>query len=302
MTARTKRRRLIAAVAALAAIAAAVLVLNSRSTPRATAEPPATTTSTTSTSTTTTTAPVDPTLTTVATALGPTVSVLEGPPPGLALDRSETDRAQQVRAIGPAYSPERPDADPLPAAGHAIQGRRKTAVGWEYDSPTPWGQPLTFVVTERHGDWLRVLMPVRPNGVEGWINAADVALTTHRFRVEISLGSRHLQAFDATTMIADTPVVVGRDATPTPTGRFYVTDYEEKRAGSAYGPWILPISAYSQALDWFDGGVPVIAMHGTNRPDLLGSAASNGCIRMPDEVIQRLRDTLPLGTPVLISG
>jgi lipoprotein-anchoring transpeptidase ErfK/SrfK len=43
-------------------------------------------------------------------------------------------------------------------------------------------------------------------------------------------------------------------------------------------------------------------MHGTNRPDLLGSAASNGCIRMPDEVIQRLRDTLPLGTPVLISG
>ena len=50
------------------------------------------------------------------------------------------------------------------------------------------------------------------------------------------------------------------------------------------------------------GSDTAIRIHGTTDPGSIGRAVSNGCIRMPDEVIQRLRDTLPLGTPVLISG
>ena len=47
----------------------------------------------------------------------------------------------------------------------------------------------------------------------------------------------------------------------------------------------------------FDDGLPVIAFHGTNQPDLIGSAASNGCIRMPNEVVTQLAETIPAGYP-----
>jgi lipoprotein-anchoring transpeptidase ErfK/SrfK len=62
----------------------------------------------------------------------------------------------------------------------------------------------------------------------------------------------------------------------------------------------LAVSAYSETLDVFDNGVPVIALHGTSRPDLLGQAVSNGCIRVPNDVIQQLADTVPQGTPVYL--
>ena len=115
----------------------------------------------------------------------------------------------------------------------------------------------------------------------------------------ISFGSFvGLLSFVSDSVIAATKVVVGAADTPTPTGRLYVTDDEEKYSGSAYGPWILPLSGYSQVMDEFSGGVPVIAMHGTNRPELIGTAASNGCIRMPDAVIEQLHASLPFGTPV----
>ena len=37
------------------------------------------------------------------------------------------------------------------------------------------GAPLTFFVEENQGDWLRVRLPMRPNGTTGWIRASDVA-------------------------------------------------------------------------------------------------------------------------------
>ncbi len=77
-----------------------------------------------------------------------------------------------------------------------------------------------------------------------------------------------------------------------------MNDLVEKWDGSAYGPYILSLSAFSEALDSFGGGVPVIAIHGTNDPGLIGGAFSNGCIRIPNEAIRVLADNVPMGTPV----
>ena len=49
-------------------------------------------------------------------------------------------------------------------------------------------------------------------------------------------------------------------------------------------------------------GVPVIALHGTSNPASVGQAASNGCVRMPNEVVSLLYDQLPLGTQVEITA
>ncbi len=199
---------------------------------------------------------------------------------------------------GMLYSAERGGMPEIPSLAQPVQGRRRTGVGWEFDSPTPWGSPLTFTVTERRGAWVRVMLPVRPNGTQGWVNVADVALSTIGTRVHIDISDRTLWAFDGESLIAQTRIVVGRSSSPTPMGRFFVTDYDPKNRGSAYGPWVLPISGYSQAMNSFSGGVPVIAMHGTNKPGLIGGAHSNGCIRMPNNVIETLRGRIPLGTPV----
>jgi lipoprotein-anchoring transpeptidase ErfK/SrfK len=49
-----------------------------------------------------------------------------------------------------------------------------------------------------------------------------------------------------------------------------------------------------------DGVDTAIRIHGTNEPDSIGSAVSNGCIRMINEHVITLYDAVPLGTPVLV--
>jgi lipoprotein-anchoring transpeptidase ErfK/SrfK len=144
-------------------------------------------------------------------------------------------------------------------------------------------------------------VPTRPNGTTAWIHTADVTIRSHRVHAEIAVGARRLRAWDGETLLVDTTIVVGRPATPTPRGRFFVNArIKHSNPGGAYGPWILSLSAFSEALDSFDGGLPEIAIHGTNQPALLGQARSNGCIRVRNDVIDQLANAVPLGTPVEI--
>lgn len=196
------------------------------------------------------------------------------------------------------YSPERVGAPEIPTIEAPVVGRYRTEVGWTFSGPDAYGVSPVFVVVERSGDWLRVLLPVRPNGTQGWVRVSDVSLTTTTYRIEVTVSTRTVRLLDRGVEVISGPVIVGKAASPTPTGHFYVTDTIDKHTGSAYGPGILAISGFSQALDHFADGVPVLALHGTNRPDLLGTAASNGCVRMGDATINALRSTVPLGTPV----
>lgn len=167
-------------------------------------------------------------------------------------------------------------------------------------NPTYFGNPLSLMIVERSDDdeWLKVQIPVRPNGTEAWIRAGDATITSHRFRAEVNLTDRAVTVWDGDAVVADTTAVIGKPASPTPLGSFFVNDFVEKWPGSAYGPHILSLSGFSEALETFGGGIPVIAIHGTNQPELMGGAHSNGCIRVPNDVIELLADTVPIGTPV----
>jgi lipoprotein-anchoring transpeptidase ErfK/SrfK len=48
----------------------------------------------------------------------------------------------------------------------------------------------------------------------------------------------------------------------------------------------------------FDGGIGQLAIHGTNRPDLIGQNVSNGCIRVSNAAITVLAEHVSIGTPV----
>jgi hypothetical protein len=244
---------------------------------------------------TTTTEPAKPDFTTtVATALVPElhVSLLEpGGDPGVADAEPAAIRASAV--------------NPIPRDGLNSAGVRTAPLGFVYENPTFWGRPLVLVATEVDDEWVKVKLPARPNGQEGWVRASDVALSDHRFHAELVLSEFAFRVWDGTELIAETNVVIGTDNTPTPVGSFYITELLDAPTigvgpGGAYGPWVLSTNAYSETLELFDDGLPVIAFHGTNQPGLIGSKASNGCIRMPNNVVTKIAETIQAGTPVEI--
>jgi lipoprotein-anchoring transpeptidase ErfK/SrfK len=96
-------------------------------------------------------------------------------------------------------------------------------------------------------------------------------------------------------------VGVGRAGSPTPIGRFSVTDKLPGRAYSAsYGCCILALSATQPNLPAGWTGGDRVAIHGTLSSSDFGRAASAGCVHASDGDLRYLMRTVPLGTPVLI--
>lgn len=175
-------------------------------------------------------------------------------------------------------------------------------------NPRPSGAPLTFLLVDNAaattpGDWLEVFLPVRPNGSTGWVNRTDVALAGVTYRVEVSRSAHRLCLYDRDTLIKELPVGIGTGDTPTPEGRFYLTELLElPDPTGAYGPFAYGLSGFSDVLTQFNGGQGVIGLHGTNEPDAVGTDVSHGCIRLRNDDITALAKMLPLGTPVQISA
>ena len=167
---------------------------------------------------------------------------------------------------------------------------------------TEFGSPRALLVVAEDGDWLQVALPVRPNGTTGWIQRADVEVRVLDETIAIDVAARTLTLFDGDTAVLTTPVAVGTDDNPTPTGQFYVVDKLDTGDPSGpYGQFAFGLSAYSDVLTEFAGGDGQVGIHGTDDPSSIGQAVSHGCVRVPGEVAQRLSETINLGTPVVIS-
>jgi lipoprotein-anchoring transpeptidase ErfK/SrfK len=91
---------------------------------------------------------------------------------------------------------------------------------------------------------------------------------------------------------------------PTPPGRYFVKELlMPTKRDALYGPFALGLSGYSDspgARD-FKGGDGVLAIHGTDDDRSIGKRVSHGCIRVANDVISYLADTVPMGTPVDIT-
>ena len=172
-----------------------------------------------------------------------------------------------------------------------------------FSDKTDYKQPRTLLVTEQQGDWVKALLPMRPNQSTGWVRKADVTLTQTPYEITIDRATHKLTLYKAGQEVLSAPVAVGTDRTPTPVGTYYVTDPVDLRSrpGGAYGTFALGLSGYSEVLFEFNGGPGQIAIHGTNQPELIGQNVSNGCIRTDNDTIVQIATQVPLGTPVLIT-
>lgn len=162
--------------------------------------------------------------------------------------------------------------------------------------------PLVFLVKRRRAGWVQAYLPTRPNLSTGWLKASDVTLAVTSFRVKIQLDSHRMTLLKAGKPMLRAKIAKGRAISPTPTGRYYVTDLlRPPDPDGFYGPYALGLSAHSPVYTSFAGGDGQVGVHGTNRPSALGRDVSSGCIRVSNRVITRLAKLLPVGTPIDIS-
>ncbi len=185
---------------------------------------------------------------------------------------------------------------------------------------TDYGLPTTLLTepsrSKAPAGWIRVIVPFRkPNETIGWVREADVTLSTTTYAINISLSQHTLVLLNAGQPVLTTSVIIGAPTSATPTGRFYLTDpvncneplvpgYPVGRCTGAYGAFAIGTSGLSEVLDSFNGTIAQIAIHGTSLPDSeLGKDLSNGCVRMPNDVILEFAKITPLlGTPVTITA
>lgn len=166
-------------------------------------------------------------------------------------------------------------------------------------SPNDFGADRTFLVQQAQDEWLEVLLPVRPNGATGWIEADDVELTVTGFRVEIDMSEFSFTVTEGGEELLAGPIGIGTSDTPTPPGEYYFTELlRPPDPDGDYGAYAFGLSGHSETLETFAGGPGQLAVHGTNDESGLGGEVSHGCIRVSNDDISWMAERLPIGTPV----
>ena len=176
----------------------------------------------------------------------------------------------------------------------------------EVEDPVPargdYGQLQVFLVLQSEGGRLRVRLPIRPNGSEGWIDADQVDVASHDYQIQVSLSEYRMLVQQGDEVVLDTAIGVGTTDTPTVGGEFYTWVLIDP-TNAGYGSYAYGLSGFS-TLESFNGGDGRMGIHGTTDQSSIGRNVSRGCIRIPDEVVVELvQDVgLPLGVPVVITA
>jgi len=149
--------------------------------------------------------------------------------------------------------------------------------------------------------WLHVRLPGRPSGHTGWISAFGTRASSTGWAIVVRLGARTVSVYERGRLARRFSAVVGKPATPTPRGSFFVEESMTLAAAAAGSPYALATSARSHVLQEFDGGPGQIALHGMGHlAGAPGSAVSHGCIRLTDAAITWMARRIGAGVPVRI--
>jgi len=229
--------------------------------------------------------------------------------PSTAVGRAVLDRPADgwIRQKPSRTAPARPGhviAHVRPGRALALYSRPFGRVLTRVGPTTRFGSQRAFgVVTTRRGRWLAVTEAGIGNNRVVWVDARAGGLRYARTRLQldVDLSSRTLVVRRDGVPVRRLSIGVGRPGSPTPTGRFAVTD---KLAGSnfsaSYGCCILALSAIQPNLPAGWSGGNRIAIHGTLSSTGFGGAVSAGCVHARDPDLRYLMRLVPLGTPVVI--
>lgn len=163
---------------------------------------------------------------------------------------------------------------------------------------TELGGPTWVPAVEQDGDWLRVLLPSRPNGATGWITTRGGGLRTAHtpYVIRVDVDRRGLSLLKDGRPVGHWKVAVGEPGTPTPPGRTFVMAAIAP-AKKTPSPVVLPLGTHSATLDTFGGGPGTVALHGWPDASVFGRPVTHGCVRVPPDALRELSG-VPIGTLV----
>lgn len=225
--------------------------------------------------------------------------------------------AAAVPANGPAASPHRaarPDvvlsnetthttfAEPNYTAAIRVQPASHARVITSLHFSTPDGALQTYLLLREHWvrrhAWVKLRVPMRPNGRTGWVPLSALAAFQHvNTEIIVNRAAETLTLLRDGKVIYRAPVGTGKASTPTPAGHFWITEAFSS-SDPFYGPWAFGTSDYSTLSEWPGGGI--VGLHGTNEPGLVPGHPSHGCIRLHNSDITALSRMVAIGTPLWV--
>lgn len=135
--------------------------------------------------------------------------------------------------------------------------------------------------------WNTYLLLWRDAGTEVAQVERTKLLGTADAAIHIARGSRTLSLYLGNSLAGQYSIAIGKPGTPTPLGNYAIATKVHNPGGILGTRWL--------GLNYDTYGI-----HGTNRPWLIGQAVSLGCIRMNNADVEKVYNTVRLGTPVLI--
>lgn len=164
---------------------------------------------------------------------------------------------------------------------------------------TEYGSLQTVGVARTRGTWVAVISTALPNGVLGWVPRKELSLRRVAWSIAISLSTRRLVLTRDGVVMRRVPVGIGSADSPTPVGRYVVTDHLDPAdyGTSGYGCCILALSGHQPhpPAGWDPNRDWRLAIHG-GAP----GAVSAGCVHADDATLRYLMRMTPLGTPVTV--
>ena len=98
---------------------------------------------------------------------------------------------------------------------------------------TQFGSPETVGVAVERGNSVGVITTQLPNGVLGWVPRKELTLMAVDWSIDISLSQHVLVLRHDGKVVRRARIAIGAPGSPTPTGRYVITDHIDPGAQSA---------------------------------------------------------------------
>jgi lipoprotein-anchoring transpeptidase ErfK/SrfK len=217
-------------------------------------------------------------------------------PPDVAPSRAATTAPRAARVVFTVPKPSFPGPAYLVAR---VTKAIRTSAGMVRPT-TPLGNETWLPIVKRSGRIGTALVATPTGQRRVKVDLSRLELRWTAARVEIDLSKLRLSVLRGGRLVGSFRVAAGAPGTPTPSGRFFVTDRVVFPASSPYGTFALGLSANQKNPTPGWSGGDQVAIHGTNHPESIGTYASLGCVRVPEAALKVLYRAMPLGAPVII--
>lgn len=117
-------------------------------------------------------------------------------------------------------------------------------------------------------------------------------------KIVVSIPDRKIALIEDGRVVKMFPVAVGAAKTPSPQGTFHIASRVVKPTWYHPGKVVGAGPANPLGTRWMGLGYKGYGIHGTNRPDSIGKAASHGCIRMRIADVEELFELVQVGDEV----